>query len=297
MRRPCTEAKGAPPPSAARLEAGKAGRQPDESLERQWERAIAEFGGLLRLTQLLGRRADEAYRFATIPDRFQSMEEVRQGLRQAGLESSNLIVAVDFTGSNHVTGRASFGGRCLHDVSGPPNPYQQVMEVVGRTLEPFDDDRVIPAFGFGDVTTTDKSCFPFRNDRPCHGLQEVLDCYRDVARAVDLAGPTNFAPVIDRAIDIVQGCGNQYHILLIVGDGQVNSEPETVDAIVRASNHPLSIVMVGVGDGPWEQMRRFDDELPQRRFDNFQFVDFGQLQRDIVALKQRCRLPGLSEFI
>lgn len=35
-------------------------------------------------------------------------------------------------------------------------------------------------------------------------------------------------------------------MLLILCDGQVTSERETADAIVEASNYPLSIVVIGI---------------------------------------------------
>ena len=85
--------------------------------------------------------------------------------------------------------------------------------------------------------------------------------------AVQLSGPTSFAAVIRQAIEVVRST-NEYHILLIVADGQVDQVEDTANAIVEASEYPLSIVAIGVGDGPWDLMETFDDELAQRKFDN-----------------------------
>eukprot|EP00727_Mastigamoeba_balamuthi_P010684 m51a1_g6238 hypothetical protein (266) ;mRNA; f:5399-6571 len=225
--------------------------------------------------------------FQAIADKFRTLAEVQEALRKAGLESSNLIVGIDFTKSNEWTGRTSFGGRSLHYLApGAMNPYQSVIDLVARTLEPFDDDHLIPAYGFGDVTTTDRAVFPFYPDeRPCYGVAEVLQRYSEIAPHVQLSGPTSFEPIISKAIDIVART-KQYHILVIVADGQVSSEIATREAILRASGYPLSIVLVGVGDGPWDKMREFDDGLPQRKFDNFQFVNF----HDVMAR------PGVENY-
>mmetsp|Transcript_38739 Transcript_38739/g.60420 ORF Transcript_38739/g.60420 Transcript_38739/m.60420 type:complete len:326 (-) Transcript_38739:1307-2284(-) len=220
------------------------------------------------------------------PEPFKTVEEVQRAIRKAGMESCNLILGVDFTKSNSWNGTATFGGKCLHDInSSLENPYQRVMRIISGTLEAFDDDHMIPAYGFGDVFTGAKDCFPFFPDRSCIGLTEVLDRYNQIAAGIQMSGPTNFAPVIRKAISIVKET-EQYHVLVIIADGQVDRKDETVRAIVEASKYPLSIVCVGVGDGPWDKMIEFDDDLPQREFDNFQFVDFHAIERECYESEQ-----------
>ncbi|MBA0852749.1 hypothetical protein Goshw_009367, partial [Gossypium schwendimanii] len=215
---------------------------------------------------------------------------VTAALRGSGLESSNLIIGIDFTKSNEWTGQVSFNNRSLHAIGAAPNPYEKAISIIGKTLAPFDDDNLIPCLGFGDATTHDNEVFSFHSDHSsCHGFEEVLDCYKKIVPNLRLSGPTSYAPVIDAAIDVVESSGGQFHVLVIIADGQVTrsvntssnelspQEEKTINSIVNASSHPLSIVLVGVGDGPWEDMKKFDDKIPARGFDNFQFVNFTEI--------------------
>ncbi|KAH9312846.1 hypothetical protein KI387_027881, partial [Taxus chinensis] len=225
---------------------------------------------------------------------------VTDALAQAGLESSNLIVGIDFTKSNEWTGAKSFNRRSLHHLGDSPNPYEQAISIIGRTLSAFDEDNLIPCFGFGDASTHDQQVFTFYpDDLLCNGFEEALKRYREIVPQLRLAGPTSFAPIIEAAIRIVEQSGGQYHVLLIIADGQVTrsvdtedgrlspQEQNTIDAIVQASEYPLSIVLVGVGDGPWDMMRKFDDNIPARSFDNFQFVNFTEIMSKNVPLSKK----------
>jgi len=251
-----------------------------------------------------GAATTPSNKFAKISDRFQSLDEVQQGLRQCGLESSNLIIGVDYTKSNTWNGKLTFGGKCLHNMEiDKVNPYQEVIWIMGRTLAPFDDDNLIPVFGFGDVTTKDKAVFPFFQDgRPAQGFQEVLSRYNEITPHVALSGPTSFAPLIREAIKIVS-LAQSYPLIIIIADGQVDNVKDTTQAIVEASNYPLSIIAIGVGDGPWEIMEEFDDKLPARKFDNFQFVPFSKTMEraenrevtfSVAALQE---IPDQYQFI
>lgn len=239
--------------------------------------------------------------FHSIKDKFATFNEVSRAIRTAGLESSNVIIGIDFTASNEWQGRKSFGGRSLHHIFNSTrklNPYQRVVQIISKTLEPFDEDNLIPAYGFGDLTTKDQSVFSFNEDgSPCKGLDDVLAQYSDVVRRVTLSGPTTFAPLIKKAIEIVKQ-ERSFNILVIIADGQVVEEHDrsTREAIVEASNFPLAILVVGVGDGPWDRMHEYDELLPQRRFDNFQFIEFEDVIRHAKYPDTAFALQALMEI-
>ncbi|XP_059298482.1 E3 ubiquitin-protein ligase RGLG3 [Lycium ferocissimum] len=235
-----------------------------------------------------------------IADNYKSLDEVVTALREAGLESSNLILGIDFTKSNEWTGKSSFNRRSLHSIGHTANPYEQAISIIGRTLSPFDEDNMIPCFGFGDATTHDQHVFSFYPDRrPCNGFEEALARYKEIVPYLKLSGPTSFAPIVNAAIDIVEANNGQYHVLVIIADGQVTrpvdtppgslspQEQATMNSIVAASEYPLSIILVGVGDGPWDEMKRFDDNIPQRAFDNFQFVNFTQIMSERSEMEKK----------
>ncbi|KAG2633537.1 E3 ubiquitin-protein ligase RGLG1-like [Panicum virgatum] len=248
-----------------------------------------------------------------------TLDQVKEKLQQVGLESSNLIIGVDFTKSNEWTGKHCFDGRSLHHLGDAPNPYEQAIGIIGRTLSAYDEDNRIPCFGFGDTSTHDRSVFNFyRDGRACNGVSEALQRYREIAPHIRLSGPTSLAPIIETATRIVEASRHQYHILLIIADGQVPTrtrahsasyptearsmnylEERTLQALIRASHFPLSIVLVGVGDVPWDdRIHRHDN---RRLFDNFQFVDFTEImsretsqteKEDQFALEALRKIPA-----
>lgn len=256
----------------------------------------------------LGRRFSR--KFSHITDQYQTLDQVQQALRQAGLESSNLIVGIDFTKSNEWTGKHSHNGRSLHAIGEQENPYEQAILIIGKTLAVFDEDDLIPCFGFGDASTHDQYVFNFYQDgRACKGFDEARKRYREIVPNLKLAGPTSFAPIIEAAINTVEDSGGQYHVLVIIADGQVTrsidtapgnlspQEKTTIDAIVAASGYPLSIILVGVGDGPWDMMREFDDNIPSRSFDNFQFVNFSEIMGKNLPIDQKDAIFALAALM
>jgi len=54
--------------------------------------------------------------------------------------------------------------------------------------------------------------------------------------------------------------------------------------------------MIGVGDGPWDMMKEFDDSLPTRQFDNFQFVNYNSVVQASIDTDADFALHALMEI-
>ena len=55
----------------------------------------------------------------------------------------------------------------------------------------------------------------------------------------------------------------KYNILLILTDGVIMDQEETIKQIVNASDQPLSVIIIGVGSADFDQMESLDaDKSP-----------------------------------
>ncbi|GBG81003.1 hypothetical protein CBR_g31559 [Chara braunii] len=208
-------------------------------------------------------------------------------LSSLGITGDNLIIAFDFAMDNLTGGASSFGGDCLHDVSkGFPNQYMFSAAIVGHAMSNLCGGKAgRPVFlGFG---AADRDVFSLgtANEHLRYEMRAGLRRYKQIAPHVRLGASSSYVAPIEAAIEVAEKDG--FHLLVIITCGRRNDMRATASALERASKHPLSIVFVGVGDGPWTFFRDFrmclaeNDRAESRMaLTNTSFISF----RDMSAM-------------
>ena len=220
----------------------------------------------------------------------------------------NLTIGIDFTGSNGAyTNKLS-----LHFLQNGMNDYEKAIRSCGDILAYYDYDQLFPVFGFGfrfngyGPQFTQKYGqfnFPINcniNNPEIHTIDNVLMEYRNFIPKIQLWGPTNFAPLInDLNNEAKENLRREqimsYNILMILTDGQIDDMNDTINALVEASFLPISVIIVGIGNGNFGNMDILDaDEHPLydkncRKADRdlVQFVPFNNFKNDPQKLAEQ----------
>uniref|UniRef100_A0A8C1MSU2 Copine IVa n=1 Tax=Cyprinus carpio TaxID=7962 RepID=A0A8C1MSU2_CYPCA len=179
-----------------------------------------------------------------------------------------LKVAIDFTASNGDP-RNSCSLHYIHPYQ--PNEYLKALVAVGEICQDYDSDKMFPAFGFGarippDFKVSHDFAVNFNEDNPeCAGIQGVVEAYQNCLPKIQLYGPTNIAPIIQKVANFASEEMHtkeamQYFILLILTDGVITDMADTREAIVHASHLPMSVIIVGVGSADFTDMEMLDGD-------------------------------------
>uniref|UniRef100_A0A3P8SWC4 Copine 7 n=1 Tax=Amphiprion percula TaxID=161767 RepID=A0A3P8SWC4_AMPPE len=206
----------------------------------------------------------------------------------------HFTVAIDFTASNGDPRNSC----SLHYINPyQPNEYLKALIAVGEICQDYDSDKRFSALGFGarippnyEVSVSVRAV----------SIQGVVEAYQNCLPKIQLYGPTNVSPIINRIAKL-----SRYHILLILTDGVVTDMADTREAIVRGSYQPLSIIIVGVGNADFTDMQILDGDDGVLRSpkgepvlrDIVQFVPFRDFKTASPAALAKCVLAEVPKQV
>ena len=220
-----------------------------------------------------------------------------------------LTIGIDFTGSNgHYKDPPS-----LHYLGGGLNNYESAIRSCGDIVSAYDKEQAFPVFAFGfnfinpSLNNFDGKYTDFNFPINCNTenpsiryIDGVLREYRNFITKINLAGPTYFSPMINDLIlevnqELDEGKVMNYHILMILTDGMIDDMTETKDSLVTASFLPISVIIIGIGNGDFRNMNVLDaDEYPLydrtgRKADRdlVQFVPYNQFKDNPQKLAEQ----------
>ena len=102
-------------------------------------------------------------------------------------------------------------------------------------------------------------CFNVNNGKSPDviGISGLLEAYKNSLMKIKLLGPTLLFNLIKNKIETLKKITKQhkeYHIFIIILDGQINDLIETQELLFETSKHPISFILIGVGTANFENM-------------------------------------------
>ena len=194
------------------------------------------------------------------------------------------------------------GGANCHHVVKNESIFEYLMRSFLDVLEPYNEDQFFHIYGYGFKLKEPKKkeydpyMFPLsqKSDYPSVSIKEISKLYYEFLKAINFdKAKTNIDVIIKKfngAIkeDIENYDTRDYNILLIFANNDITDEKEFVKNIIFTSTLPISIIVVGLGKGPYTKIENIeqnflnlvDDEgnKPQRKC--IKFISFNKKQKN-----------------
>lgn len=179
------------------------------------------------------------------------------------------------------------------------NEYEKCISAVGSILTKYDATQEFEVYGYGlKLKNSEVQNFHPLSSEKVNGLNGILEVYRKSLDSISFSVPCNLEPSITNVAEKAIKSFSQsktYTILLILSSGHISDIQKTKDAIVQASDAPLSVIIVGVGSGDFTLMEELDADVDpivsstgkKMGRDIVQFVPFKKFKKlSAVSLEQ-----------
>ena len=192
----------------------------------------------------------------------------------------NMAIAIDFSKASEK----------LHEFENDKmNRYEEAIKYCGDIVSYYNNDQLFPVWGFGADNVPDnfnRMCFPinFKEDPKIATINGVMKEYRNCLKKITFSESAEFSPVIQNFTKMIEDdkehMNEYYYILLLLTDGKYDDREKTIDAIVKASKLPMSIILVGLRDL---------NEQSKGQFDIVYMIDAtGSMGNYLKAAKDQC---------
>ena len=153
-------------------------------------------------------------------------------------------------------------------------------------LWPYNDDEFFYIYGYGfefnNGNIEDASLYPINRsvESPSTQKDNILSAYSNFLKVINFSKTkSNFNLIIKKFNEKIKGDIdlydiNEYNVLLLFANNDIYNNDEFINEIILSSNLPISVVIIGLGKGPFKQL-----ENVQKNFMNLKDINNNKAKR------------------
>jgi len=198
------------------------------------------------------------------------------------------------------------------------NEYEKAILSIGKVFEHYNFNKDLKIYGYGgkffnkDIVEYDCALTGDNNNPSVLGVSGILDAYHKALQTVELGKSNieNFAPLIKKvsleARKTLPPLNSnktlpKYYVLTVITNGCISDIEKIKEMIIDADDVPLSIVIVGVGNGDFIKMKELDGDNNVLKYNNMiskrdiiQFVPISKFidNPDLLAAETLKEIPN-----